>query len=185
MTHQHNDYKPRHAANTPEEATIKVDYNENYIPKHAVIEDNNNDLSNSEQSEYQSSVNTPNNIEKNNNTENNEEDNKKSLLWLWVLLAAIAVSALVLIPFFRSQDDSDNQGENTIDQQEQVVEDQQQESYEQTRAINIANDYKNQGMTDAEILDTLVNVTGIDPEVAQYAVDNLSLIHISEPTRRS
>mgnify|MGYP002719794709 FL=1 len=172
MTHQNNDYKPRHAANTPEEATIKVDYNENYIPRHAVTEDDNNDLDNSEQSKDQNSANTPHGIEKN-NAENNEENNKKSLLWLWFLLAAIAVSALVLIPFFGSQDDSGNQGENTIDQQEQVVEDQQQESYEQTRAINIANDYKNQGMTDAEILDTLINVTGIDPEVAQYAVDNM------------
>lgn len=172
MTHQNNDYKPMHAANTPEEATIKVDYNENYIPKHAVIEDNNNDLDSSEQSKDQNSTNIPHGIEKN-NAENNEENNKKSLLWLWVLLAVIAVSALVLIPFFGSQDDSSNQGENTIDQQEQVVEDQQQESYEQTRAINIANDYKNQGMTDAEILDTLVNVTGVDPEVAQYAVDNM------------
>ena len=65
---------------------------------------------------------------------------------------------------------------NATDRQEQQVvveEDQQQESYEQTRDINIANDYKNQGMTDAEILDTLVNVTGIEPEIAQYAVDNM------------
>lgn len=101
MTHQNNNYKPRHAANAPEEATIKVDYNENYIPRHAAIEDNNNDLDNSEQSEDQDNTNIPHGIEEN-NTENNEENNKKSLLWLWVLLAAIAVSALVLIPFFGS-----------------------------------------------------------------------------------
>jgi len=39
MTQHTKEHTPRHAANSPEEATIKVEYNKNYIPRHALIEE--------------------------------------------------------------------------------------------------------------------------------------------------
>lgn len=188
MIQNNNEYKPRHAANSPEEATIRAVYDENYIPRHASVEDDNTQETTIQENKISSVPVKDSRIVKQEDISNQtpvtqtthqesiqaiqEEKKSRSLLWLWIGLAVVAIAALIAIPMFNS-DDSNGTGQlETVNPQGQIQQE-SQESYEQTRAINIANDYKNQGMSDEEILDALINITGIDPETAQYAVNNM------------
>lgn len=188
MTQNNNEYKPRHAANNPEEATIRAVYDENYVPRHATEEENDQ-----QESTIQKNTNVSTPVEdlkivKQEKVSNQtpvvqtttqekvqtiQEENKNgSLLWLWIGLAVVAIAALIIIPMLSSENSNGTGQLETVNPQGQTQQG-SQESYEQTRAINIANDYKNQGMTNEEILDALINVTGIDPETAQYAINNM------------
>lgn len=126
MTQHNKEYTPRHSANSPAEATIKVEYNENYIPRHALIkEDNvqNQKDSNNNQFDYDKETNIQEEVPTSQKPHEviSKEENKKSLLWLWTMLAAVAIVTLVTIPYFGSQDNDDIPTQDTY-RQEQIEE---------------------------------------------------------------
>lgn len=134
MTQHNKEYIPRHAANSPEEATIKVEYNENYMPRHSLVEKDHdvqkqkdNDTKNNNQLDYdkETSVREEVSTQQKPHEVIPKEENKKSLLWLWTMLAAVAITALVAIPYFGSQDNNDDTPTQEIYHQEQIKEGQE------------------------------------------------------------
>lgn len=121
---QSNDYTPRHAANTPDEATIQVTPNEDYTPRHAaedipnIATENDNNTHFKTDSNITSATDISKNAQKISKPSynNQREEKKNSLLWLWIGLAVVALTALIVTPLVNSDDTNDQQVEQDTQQ---------------------------------------------------------------------
>lgn len=121
---QSNDYIPRHAANTPDEATIQVTTNEDYTPRHAaedipnIATENDNNTHLKTDGNITSATDISENAQKISKPsyDNQQEEKKNSLLWLWIGLAVVALTALIVTPLVNSDDTNDQQVEQDAQQ---------------------------------------------------------------------